>query len=565
MKGLIFGSLSAVVGLAAATSFAQDIYRPAANPPAFQRVAPAGNSAVTISRPVPTGASVPDNAGLATSALDRTAPIYRAKTLDPDDFPQLMPVGPTIDPAKQPGTVKPMGPVEPLHTPRKATAPAAPPAPFTTTSRPRLNYTQSPDSPRIIDGETVVGPGALVSDDCGVGSLCCDTCVSDMCGARWGHRWRNVCGCCDDPCCLQRPRGWIRGEYLLWGISDQNLPPLLTLGTVSDRVAGAIGQPGTEVLFGERQGEDEIRSGFRIAAGIWLPRRCNWGLDMSFFMLAPRTNHYERSSDAFGSPFLARPYFNPLTNAEDRQIVSTPVPVDGVGPFAGAFMYESTTRFWGVDANLRRRWSCGPRYWLDGVVGYRHLNLADTLDIRESPMSIDPGNANSIVVHDHFGTRNSFNGLQLGLEGEFRFLRRWFLASSLKVAVGNVHQIVNIDGSQVFLSPGAAPISGRGGLYALASNIGRYERDRFAVAPEVGLKIGFDINDHWRVYAGYNLLYLSSVVRAGDQIDRNVDFRMVPEFPNNTNPPKTSNSPAVLFRQSDFWAQGGQFGVEYHW
>src|SRR5262245_59256062 len=117
----------------------------------------------------------------------------------------------------------------------------------------------------------------------------------------------------------------------------------------------------------------------------------------------------------------------------------------------------------------------------------------------------------------------------------------------------------------MFITPGAAPTTGRGGLYALVSNIGRFERNDFAYVSEFGVKLGFELNDHWRIYAGYNILYLSNVVRAGDQIDRVVNFNMAPE-PGNLNPGIVQPArPAVLFRQSDFWAQGGQFGLEYHW
>jgi hypothetical protein len=66
-----------------------------------------------------------------------------------------------------------------------------------------------------------------------------------------------------------------------------------------------------------------------------------------------------------------------------------------------------------------------------------------------------------------------------------------------------------------------------------------------------------------QVYAGYNFLYWSNVIRPGDQIDRTVDLTFVPNAP--PVPPSGQNRPAPTFGQSDFWAQGVQFGVQFRW
>jgi hypothetical protein len=354
----------------------------------------------------------------------------------------------------------------------------------------------------------------------------------------------------------------MRADYLLWGISDQNLPPLVTTERAPIRSPDQAGVlPASPILFPNPDSQDEVRSGGRFAFGFWFPRHCNWGLDASFFMLAPRTLHAEFNSDENGNPVLARPFVDANTGGQSAQLISYP------GLLSGTYVFDSTVRFWGVDAHLRRRMGCGPRWWLDGFVGYRHLNLADTIDINENLQVLDPSSAGTrFLVNDHFATRNNFNGAQFGLEGELKVFRRWFLGGNVKLAVGGVHQIVNIDGATTFSAPGAGTVTGRGGLYALASNIGRFERTDFAIANEVGIKLGYEINDHWRIYAGYNLMYLSNVVRAGDQIDRVVNFTGMAPGPGNLNPAIVQPArPAVLFRQSDFWAQGGQFGIEYHW
>ena len=564
MKALLIGSLSAALGLAAAQSFAQDIaWRPAGTAPAFQRVAGAGSSAVTLTRPVPI-ASTEATAVVPAGSLDRPTPVFRAKTIDPDDLPQLLPIGPAPVHAQPPGTAKPMGPVETLRTPQPAVSSTTPTAPFVLTSRRRFENLSTSCDPVPLSNEVVSSPGGAAIGDCGT----CDTCVTDACWGRLLRRWRDAC-CCDDPCCLPRPRTWVRGDYLLLNITSQSLPPLLTGENTPIRSADQAGVlPVSPILFGDDGTGVDTRSGGRISAGFWFPRHSSCGLDASFFMLGRRDLHVEAGSDAAGNPVLARPFIQPGFQGgaagEAAELVAYP------GLLAGKVQFDSTTRLWGVDANLRHKLCCGPRYWLDCFVGYRHVQLADTININEDLTNLQftpvSGDTRRFLLNDHFSTRNLFNGAQVGFEGELKLLRRWFVAGNVKVAMGNVHQVVNIDGSTTFVDSAAGTVTGRGGLYALASNIGRHDKNEFAVVPEFGVKIGFDVNDHWRVYAGYNLLYMSNVVRAGEQIDRTVNFAGMGPEPTNLNPAVVAPArPAVLFRQSDFWAQGGQFGVEYHW
>jgi hypothetical protein len=565
MKTLRIAGLTTLAALAATHCFAQELsWRPASETPAFQRVAAPAAAPVTLSRPIPlSNTSDYPNATVPAVLLERPTPLFRAKNTDQDDVPRLLPVGPAAPAATQPGTAKPMTQSEALGMPRIVDT-------FTSPA-PSVIYSNVDSSSGVgtVLGRRYLGANAggetIVNVPCDTGGDCGSSCVTD-CGPCWGRRLREWAGCCDDPCCLPRSHAWLRGEFLLWNISGQHTPPLVTGENAPIRAPDAAGTlPLSPILAGDNDMFDSVRSGGRFAMGFWLPRRSCWGFDGSVFMLGRRSNSFQANSDSNGNPVLARPFFQPafggVAAGEAAELVAFP------GLLAGGVSIDSSTRLWGVDANLRRKLCCGPRWWLDGFVGYRHIDLSDTIDINESLTVIAPGQERrGFLVNDHFATRNSFNGIQAGFEGELKILRRWFIAGNIKLGVGNMHELLNIDGSTAFLIPGQATQFGRGGLFALASNIGRHENNEFAFAPEVGLKIGFDINDHWRVYAGYNLLYLSRVARAGEQIDRVVNFvGMAPE-PGNLNPPVVSPArPAVLFRQSDFWAQGGQFGVEYHW
>ena len=57
---------------------------------------------------------------------------------------------------------------------------------------------------------------------------------------------------------------------------------------------------------------------------------------------------------------------------------------------------------------------------------------------------------------------------------------------------------------------------------------------------------------------GYNVFYWSEVLRAGEQVDLNINTTQIP-------PGDLDGDPAPLFpfRSTDFWAHGFNLGVEY--
>ena len=123
--------------------------------------------------------------------------------------------------------------------------------------------------------------------------------------------------------------------------------------------------------------------------------------------------------------------------------------------------------------------------------------------------SAPPGS--SITVYDHFGTRSQFNGGQLG--AEFQYLQnRWYIGGAVKLAIGATHEVVSIDGSTTVYPTSGAPIPLSGGNFATLQT-GRYATNRFAVAPEAQLNIGYQITPSIRAMIGYNFLYLTSVAR----------------------------------------------------
>jgi hypothetical protein len=500
---------------ASAVSSAGDVEWRAASDARPAAAAPAAGPAVTIGAPLP----LPAPGGLRPVSYSPDAPvIFRAQM---PDNPKMMPVGipdgPNDPPAKKPTTVLP------------APKPLLPPH------------------------DAVMG-----GDPCPCGPAACGN--PDGC-----------CGGCLDACCgVPHNRWWVRGEYLMWWLKGQAVPPLVTTGSPTDAVPGALGQPHTAVLFGGETLGNGMRSGGRLSVGWWLDDEHSLGIDASGFALSARSVNFFAGS--FGAPALFRPFFNsgfafdagtgtfvPITPSEDAEKVAFP------DQLAGNVAVRLRTQLWGAELNARTNLfngCCGCwGYSVDGYTGVRALGLSDGLYITENLASIIPGVPGGFIVQDSFRTQNRFIGGQIGFDTELRW-RRWFLDLNTKVALGNVRETVDILGATATTDALGGIIYSRGGLLALNSNIGHYSRDRFAVLPEVGVNLGYQVTDWLRLFAGYNFLYLSNAVRAGEQVSRVVNPTLIPM---NGGALQGAPQPTFAFHGTDFWAHGLNFGLEFRW
>src|SRR5262249_51008640 len=158
---------------------------------------------------------------------------------------------------------------------------------------------------------------------------------------------------------------------------------------------------------------------------------------------------------------------------------------------------------------------------------FRYLSLDEDLSITDRvqfatvPVFLSGA---SVTTHDFFGTENSFYGGQIGLDAQIQ-CGRIYAGVWGKVALGDVHQRVLIDGSTVIVAPPApvGNVTSVGGILAQPTNIGAFNHDRFAVVSEAGAMIGVRLTDSIRVGVGYSFLYLNRVVRPGNQIDATVN------------------------------------------
>jgi hypothetical protein len=356
--------------------------------------------------------------------------------------------------------------------------------------------------------------------------------------------------------CVPTPleRFYARGEYLLWWIRDTRVPPLVTTGPAASE--GIIGRSGTAILLGQSPLSNEERSGGRITAGYWLDACQTVGIEGSFFVLGDRTVSFPFTSNEF--PLLARPFFNLNLGREDAQIGVFP------GLSTGSVSADLSSRLWGGSADFRANLCQDCSYRVDLLGGFRYLDLRESLQITEdlNVLATSATFAGShILVNDRFGTHNQFYGAEIGTLAEYHW-GFWFVDLRAKVAIGNTHQVVDVNGFQIITSPTGATSTFTGGLLALATNIGRTSRDHWALVPEVNLNVGYQFSQHWRAFVGYDFLYWSHVLRPGDQIDRGLDVTFIPNFSTNLMPTGQVR-PAVPLRETGFWAQGVNLGVEF--
>jgi hypothetical protein len=351
-------------------------------------------------------------------------------------------------------------------------------------------------------------------------------------------------------------RFYASAEYLLWWVKGESVPVLLSTSAPSD--FGILGAPTTRVLLGGNELNNDARSGGRFTAGWWLDCHGD-ALEVSGLFLGTRTTNFSANSGQF--PVLARPFFNVNTNQQFSQLVALP------NVTTGTAVVNAPSNFWGIEANLRHNLCCGCNWRLNVLAGFRYLDLNESIQITEIIQGLStappPFTNQAITVFDRFATHNQFYGGQIGLDGRYAW-GRWSVDGRFKLGLGATEQTIDISGGQRFVAPGGTVSTFQGGLLALPSNIGHFSQSHFSVVPEVTLNLGYQFTDHIRAFIGYNYLLWTNVVRPGDQIDPLLNVKQIPNFPTNA-PASNLNRPLVPFRQSDFWAQGLIFGVEFTW
>jgi hypothetical protein len=351
---------------------------------------------------------------------------------------------------------------------------------------------------------------------------------------------------------------WGELDLLQWWYRGGSYFPLVTAGSLADASPGALGQPGTRVLFGGGGSDTEWACGWRARVGGYVPGT-EFGWDVGVFATTPQ----ERTAafSAGDTAFLARPLYDVIAGAPF-----------GFGVGAGGFIdsvavVRTRTTFWGLEANGSMILDGGK----GGTVfaGYRFLQMTDELDTPTRATIGAPGLATingvglapgtTILLDDRVRVRNDFHGAQAGWRGSFGYKKVVIdLRASLAVGVGC--QEVTLEGTTQSIGTDGGQRFGPGGALVQPSNTGTFDRSRLTVVPEFGVRVSYPIAPGVSVHAGYDFLYWASVARAADQLDYAIDPRQAPTtFPAPT--VAIGARPVPVLRDTDFWAHGLNFGV----
>jgi hypothetical protein len=354
-------------------------------------------------------------------------------------------------------------------------------------------------------------------------------------------------------------RSWNELEYLLWWPSGQALPPLVTASRGGR--PPILGEPQTQLLVGNDTLVNPDISGARFTHGFALDEPRTLGLSITYLFLGSRTVSATVSEYSLGSArTLGRPIIDAATGEEDV------IPVSRPGSMVGAVDVSLSTRVTGWEITGLANLFTGPTVRLNALAGYRYFMANEGLRIDQLAFFPNgPGGPPVLVgIADQFDAHNRFHG------GQFGLMLDWtrgpvFIEATGKVGLGQSVMVVRVSGQTVASALGPVPAVQwcAGGVLGQPTNSGRFERSGFAVLPEAGMRIGWRFQDRSRMYIGYNFLYLSEAVRAGEQIDRTGDESQVPLLGRTGT--ALAERPGPVLARSDFWVQGLVFGLEYRY
>lgn len=374
-----------------------------------------------------------------------------------------------------------------------------------------------------------------------------------------------------DAGCQPGIRLWVEADFLYLWTKNSPLPvALATTGSTSDPVPAALGQPHTSVLFGKESIHNGALSGFRIAALSWIGCNQDYAIEGSGFYLPEKTKDVfsTSSSSVLGVPFNDVAPF-PLPANHGGWMLSTAgqtAVLLGFSPIGalGSINIDSSTQLWGAELDGLYRFFSKPSFRLSVLGGISYTDLKESLEMKYYSSNTPQQVFKTAYLKDYFGTHNEIFAAQLGLRSEWS--DHWLFVSVLaKIGLGAALERSYIHGTFSDPVPNLYYTYGRGssgGIFAQPTNSGKHSQVRFEAIPSATVRFGFNIIRDLRISVGYDILFLSNVVRPGDQIDEKINETQA--GPNGgTTPTLTGPArPEAHMKITNYWAQGINAGIE---
>lgn len=414
-------------------------------------------------------------------------------------------------------------------------------------------------------------------------------------------------------------------EYILWKLKDAPTPvtfvqvPVATSGINTFTSSVSLGGSGGIDYGG--------RSGGRLTLGYWFdPEVC--GGEVSGFWVERRAMSILNTQQV--SQTLNVTVIQNITTqvvsggAVTLTTTQTPINIQLPSTLTVASIGTAVpSSFWGTEVNARSTRCHFGGLSIDLLGGFRYINLSEGLLIGSltqlqtaqpnTPFTTGPltPNANgigfanlpaipapitglttilSVASLNNLMTHNNFYGANFGTSWDWAVTDRLHFEGYGKIGVGAMTETFTITGGSAVATAAVSGFSAGGILPAAAFY--NYGKTRYAVTPELNFRLGYNICRNLKATIGYNFLYLSSVVRPGEQIAFN-PFNVSGSA--STSSTSTSSSgttttsggvtttsgagtniniagsnisvpsnqqPFIAPKDSDFWAQGLTLGFE---
>lgn len=341
------------------------------------------------------------------------------------------------------------------------------------------------------------------------------------------------------------PMFWGNFDYLLWRSKGGILPPLVVAIGGPAAQAAPI-DPRWAVAISDDKINGDLQSGIRLGGGIWLDKPHGTGVEAIYTGFL-QSNILATYSSVPGV-VLARLFVDVNVPTVALFQLSSPS-----GSTQGLAQVRTSFDTDGFEVNMLRRGPAMIGEEMHWILGVRYFGLKENLTIE----NLSQVSSLRVGAFDSFSTRNQFVGGQFGGRWNWN-IDRLSIDFIWKLAVGAMNQEVDINGGSVAALSNGAHVERTGGLLALSSNIGEYNRTKLVVMRDSTLNIGYAITPNVKINLGYNLFWVSSVIRPGEQIDLGVNPNLLPFSGATSSGPAR---PAFHFNGEEFWMHGINVGL----
>lgn len=353
---------------------------------------------------------------------------------------------------------------------------------------------------------------------------------------------------------------WMTVEYLYWGIENEPLSvPLVTSNPTpgAGGAMGSIGETGTQVIYGTGSSNDAVNFiGFHAAhttLGGWFDACDQYGLEANFFGHAKRNNIFSASSDEITQPLIAIPYYSVSEGSEAGF---------NLGSAPNVLTITNNSQTWAGDLNALLDLEKRVHFPLVAMAGLAYFNLAEGLNLNDT--LVDTTLNGTVSVMDNFKASNQFYGLQFGARSDIT-IQNFTLGLLGTLALGENRQNLEITGNTNVANGAFEMTSSNAGLFAEPSNIGNYKDHPFTLLPKVQMRLGYNLAPDMNIFFGYNFLYLSDVIRPGEQLQHNINITQQPTLGPSGGVLTGAALPTLNMTHTHIWMQAFSMGFKFEY